>query len=281
MRVVVATGSNSNGYWDDINFQMDFYGGIALLIIGGIYLILMCCMCKKILIAIKCVEMASDAVGDTPTIVLIPFVLGLVGILTFVVWCVTAVLLFSAGDVRARGLDVRCMLVAAALTHPDAGVRFCVRRWWRPTRLRTWFPTACTRSSSSTASCSTRPCTTCLACSGPRSSSARSASCAWPTSSCGGSLPRCAPVLMRCALTPPPPHVLACHTCHTPHVLPPPPLPPRHAQRNNGQRQLPGTPVLTAWKNTMKHHMGSIAFGSLIIAVIKMVRAILEYIQRK
>jgi choline transporter-like protein 2/4/5 len=40
-------------------------------------------------------------------------------------------------------------------------------------------------------------------------------------------------------------------------------------------------PVWTGIKVTILHHLGSIAFGSFIVAVIQFVRLMLEYIDRK
>lgn len=45
--------------------------------------------------------------------------------------------------------------------------------------------------------------------------------------------------------------------------------------------QMPTFPVLTALKNTTVYHMGSVAFGSFIIAVIQLIRFLLEYLDRK
>ncbi|GFR50844.1 hypothetical protein Agub_g13116 [Astrephomene gubernaculifera] len=44
---------------------------------------------------------------------------------------------------------------------------------------------------------------------------------------------------------------------------------------------MPAFPVLSALKNTVVYHMGSICFGAAIIAIIQLIRAILEYIDRK
>jgi hypothetical protein len=46
-------------------------------------------------------------------------------------------------------------------------------------------------------------------------------------------------------------------------------------------REMVSSPILTALKLTVLHHLGTVAFGSLIIAVIQMVRLMLEYVERK
>ncbi|KAJ9522324.1 hypothetical protein QJQ45_008201 [Haematococcus lacustris] len=44
---------------------------------------------------------------------------------------------------------------------------------------------------------------------------------------------------------------------------------------------MPALPVLTALKNTVVYHLGSVAFGSIIIAIIQLIRFILDYLDRK
>merc|ERR1712156_858728 len=44
---------------------------------------------------------------------------------------------------------------------------------------------------------------------------------------------------------------------------------------------VPALPVLTSIGRTIRYHTGTLAFGSLIIAIIKMIRLMLQYIQDK
>jgi choline transporter-like protein 2/4/5 len=44
---------------------------------------------------------------------------------------------------------------------------------------------------------------------------------------------------------------------------------------------MPAAPVKTAFNRTLRYHMGSIAIGSFIVAVVQFMRAILEYIDQK
>tara|TARA_B100001142_G_C13796693_1_gene447097 strand:- start:2 stop:505 length:504 start_codon:yes stop_codon:yes gene_type:complete len=44
---------------------------------------------------------------------------------------------------------------------------------------------------------------------------------------------------------------------------------------------MPRSPIKTAIKRTWRYHVGSIALGSFIVAVVQFVRLILEYINRK
>ncbi len=45
--------------------------------------------------------------------------------------------------------------------------------------------------------------------------------------------------------------------------------------------KMPAFPVLVALKNTVVYHMGSIAFGAFVIAVIQFIRFLLDYLDRK
>lgn len=46
------------------------------------------------------------------------------------------------------------------------------------------------------------------------------------------------------------------------------------------KKALPSKPVLKAFGRTLRFHLGSLAFGSLILAVIQTIRAVLMYMQR-
>lgn len=41
------------------------------------------------------------------------------------------------------------------------------------------------------------------------------------------------------------------------------------------------TPVFDSWKRTMRYHLGSIAFGGLLIALVQFARAVLEYVDQQ
>ena len=47
------------------------------------------------------------------------------------------------------------------------------------------------------------------------------------------------------------------------------------------KNNLPTTPLLSSFWRTLRYHVGSLAFGSLIIAIIQMIRAGLEYLEYK
>ncbi|CAL1537804.1 unnamed protein product [Lymnaea stagnalis] len=47
------------------------------------------------------------------------------------------------------------------------------------------------------------------------------------------------------------------------------------------EKDIPTFPLWSACYRSLRYHMGSLAFGSLIIAIVQMIRAILEYINRK
>lgn len=46
-------------------------------------------------------------------------------------------------------------------------------------------------------------------------------------------------------------------------------------------RSMPAFPVLRSLRRTLVFHLGSIALGSFVIAVIQFVRLVLEYIDKK
>lgn len=47
------------------------------------------------------------------------------------------------------------------------------------------------------------------------------------------------------------------------------------------KKDVPAAPLLSSFWRTCRYHLGSLAFGSLIIALIQMIRAALEYIEMK
>ncbi|KAF0303055.1 Choline transporter-like protein 4 [Amphibalanus amphitrite] len=46
-------------------------------------------------------------------------------------------------------------------------------------------------------------------------------------------------------------------------------------------KNLPTTPLLDSAGRTLRYHIGTLAFGSLIIAIVRLIRLILDYIQKK
>ncbi|XP_076454555.1 choline transporter-like protein 2 [Babylonia areolata] len=49
----------------------------------------------------------------------------------------------------------------------------------------------------------------------------------------------------------------------------------------NKDRDMPSLPVLSSLGRCFRYHLGSLAFGSLVIALVQLVRAFLEYLDRK
>lgn len=49
----------------------------------------------------------------------------------------------------------------------------------------------------------------------------------------------------------------------------------------SGKRQMPPSPVWRAVKTTVRYHLGTLAFGSCIIAVIRFIRACIEYVDQR
>ena len=50
---------------------------------------------------------------------------------------------------------------------------------------------------------------------------------------------------------------------------------------NNNNNQTPKSPILRSFGRTTKYHLGSIALGSLLIAILKTTQIILEYIEKR
>jgi Plasma-membrane choline transporter len=49
----------------------------------------------------------------------------------------------------------------------------------------------------------------------------------------------------------------------------------------NGHRELPLSPVLKSFWITIRYHLGSLAFGSFILAVVKFIRAMIKWVQQR
>lgn len=47
------------------------------------------------------------------------------------------------------------------------------------------------------------------------------------------------------------------------------------------RKSLPTFPVLSSFLRVLRYHLGSMALGSLIIAIVKFIRAVLAWLQRK
>ena len=47
------------------------------------------------------------------------------------------------------------------------------------------------------------------------------------------------------------------------------------------KRDVPSTPLLASFYRVFRYHLGTLAFGSLIIAIIRMIRVMIEYIEEK
>jgi len=54
-----------------------------------------------------------------------------------------------------------------------------------------------------------------------------------------------------------------------------------HWYWKRGVKKFPSVPVLRAVFYTIAYHLGTVAFGSLVIAVIRMIRLVLDYVEKK
>ena len=47
------------------------------------------------------------------------------------------------------------------------------------------------------------------------------------------------------------------------------------------KKDVPKMPLMSSFYRTFRYHIGTLAFGSLIIAIIRMIRVLIEYIEEK
>ena len=47
------------------------------------------------------------------------------------------------------------------------------------------------------------------------------------------------------------------------------------------KKDIPKMPLMSSFYRTFRYHIGTLAFGSLIIAIIRMIRVLIEYIEEK
>ena len=47
------------------------------------------------------------------------------------------------------------------------------------------------------------------------------------------------------------------------------------------KRDIPKMPLMSSFFRTLRYHLGTIAFGSLVVAIIRMIRVLIEYIEEK
>lgn len=82
-------------YPDEQQRNMIKYIGYVLLGFAGLWALLICCMCKRIRIAIAINKVAADFVGDTKKIILVPVAQILVAIVWWIIWIFAAVFIVS------------------------------------------------------------------------------------------------------------------------------------------------------------------------------------------
>jgi solute carrier family 44 protein 1 (choline transporter-like protein)/choline transporter-like protein 2/4/5 len=82
-------------YPDPDQRDMIKYTGFVLLGIAGVWALLICCMFKRIQIAVAINKVAADFVGDTKTIIAVPVVQILIAIVWWIIWIFCAVFVVS------------------------------------------------------------------------------------------------------------------------------------------------------------------------------------------
>lgn len=99
-KVAEAYGNDSAQYSKDSNWQMNFYGGIALEVAAVLYLIIMVFMWKRIFLAIALLKHAGKVLADVWGVIFLPIGLVVLSLGVVALWCYTTVLMFSLGELK-------------------------------------------------------------------------------------------------------------------------------------------------------------------------------------
>lgn len=202
------TGENAEGYKDNTNWQMAFYGAVVFFILAILYVLLACFMFKRVMLAVTCINLASQTIIDSPTVVMLPFVMVVAGVGIAGWWTTTTVYLFSAGEIEAadppsdlvpNGVYKKLVLddsLQGAFVYHLFGLFWVIQFGVAFLELTIAYVTA-----------------------------------RW-----------------------------------------------YFADVKDGERELPASPLKTAISYVCKYHLGSVAMGSLLVAIIQMIRAAVEYL---
>ena len=205
-------GDNSDGYKEDRSFQLNFGGSIATFVLAGLYLCFIVFMFSRIKLATNCVINAGESIRKgAPMLVFFAIFIVLFGIGITAVWAVTAVYLFSAGEVQSYTPPGGTAGVLKTVELED-DLRYSIYY-----HIFGYF---------------------------------------WVTQF----LVAFVELVIALAIT---------RWYFAP-------------EEADGKKQgLPPSPVSAAVSIACKYHLGSVAFGSLIIAIVKAIRAVFEYVTAK
>jgi choline transporter-like protein 2/4/5 len=174
---------------------------IVIFVIGGLYIILMLCCCNRIRLALSIVKAAAAFMRDTPRVFLLPIVFFFIILIFYLWWTITAIWLWSIGDIQKR-----------------TGMPIGEVQWETSTRNIIWFFLF---------------------------------GLLWMTAFIIG----CAQFIL----------AVGASTWYF-----------SHSGDTGGKGEL-----MTGARWVFRYHLGSIAFGALIIAIVQMIRIIFEYFRKK
>jgi hypothetical protein len=196
-------------YSVDTNWQLNFYGGIAIEVVAALYLCIMVFMWKRIFIAIDLIQLAGHVLQDAWGVVFFPLFTVILTVGVTVAWCITTVLMFSLGEIKP--VEIPGVPSGTART-------FVLNDSMRYALLYHLFGLF------------------------------------WVTQFLSAV----------CEMTI---AFVATHWLFTP--------------REGGKKHIKPHATLFAFNTVLRYHLGTAAFGAAIIAIIKFIRAIIEYVQHR
>lgn len=228
------------------------YVAIASAVIAGIIFIITLLMISRIRVAVACIKVASQAVGEMPSILfypLLPFVL-LVGLVVY--WVAVSAMLYSAGTLTATCRD------------PSAKQSFSLSSLSNITTSSVLFPS----SSSTTVTCYPN-----ITGNDLQVACGNDSNC-YLTYSWNNQI-RYAFIYHFFGLLWTSQFIIGISCVTIAGAI------GQFYWAAGDHASMSNFPVLVSMKNTFVYHLGSIAFGSLIMAIIMFIRFVLEYLDKK
>ena len=92
------------GNYDDADSTHDYmlYGAYTIFALAAVYLVILLCCCNRLRLGIAIMQTTANYIKDTPRVFLVPVIFFLL-IFTFMVyWIVSAIYIWSVGDVKSQ-----------------------------------------------------------------------------------------------------------------------------------------------------------------------------------
>ena len=90
-----------NTYQDMDDYSTAYYGAMAMVVLTVISLLVTLVLIPRVRLAIKIMKVTGNALRDAPMVMLVPAVTAAMLLLTYGLWSVVSVYLFSVGDIKA------------------------------------------------------------------------------------------------------------------------------------------------------------------------------------